>query len=139
MAKLSCVLLVDDDPATNYLNRRILERLDVADTILVALDGEEALAQLAETCTDASNTCPVLIFLDVKMPVMDGFEFLAAFQQLPIQQRQSIVLVMLTTSLHPRDLERLQDLPVADFLNKPLTNEKIEQVLATHFPLINNN
>ena len=67
------------------------------------------------------------------MPVMDGFAFLEAYQQLPAAQQQGVVL-MLTTSVNPRDLARLQDLPVAGFLAKLLTEEKIVRVLADHFP-----
>ena len=133
MPKLSCVLLVDDDPTTNYLNRKLLEKLAVADHVQVALNGLEALAVLAAQCPGASPTCPALIFLDINMPLMDGFEFLEAYQQLPLAQRQAMVIVMLTTSVHPRDLVRLEALPVAGFLSKPLNPAKVHDILRTHF------
>lgn len=136
MAKLSCTLLVDDDPTTNYLNRKLLETLDVTERVLVALNGQEALRVLAAECTEASPTCPALIFLDVNMPLMNGFEFLAAYQQLPLALRQAIVIIMLTTSMHPQDLRRLDALPVAGFLSKPLNPAKVHEVLRTHFPTV---
>ncbi|RSK34648.1 response regulator [Hymenobacter metallilatus] len=133
MPKLSCILLVDDDTTTNYLNRKLLERLEVADHVLVALNGQEALQVLATECAKATPACPALVLLDINMPLLDGFGFLAAYQQLPLATQQSLVIVMLTTSVHPRDLQRLQQLPVAGFLNKPLNAAKVQQVLHDYF------
>lgn len=133
MHKLSCILLVDDDQTTNYLNQLLLKRLNVADTLLVALNGQEALKLLDTYCQEAEAAARVLILLDVKMPVMDGFEFLEAYAQLPAARRQAIVIVMLTTSLHPLDISRLERLPMAGFLNKPLTKEKLDTILQENF------
>jgi CheY-like chemotaxis protein len=83
----------------------------------------EALATLANTCTAHGPTCPALILLDVNMPVMNGIEFLEAYVRLPLAQRQAIVIVMLTTSLHSHDLERIQESPIAGLVNRPLTKE----------------
>jgi CheY-like chemotaxis protein len=129
--KLPCILLVDDDPVNNFLNQRLLENLAVADQLLVALNGQEAFALLEEHCPDAA--CPALILLDVNMPVMNGFEFLHAYQQLPLEQKEAIVIIMLTTSLHPQDVERGQQLNVAGFLSKPLTVDKVNGLLRQHF------
>jgi CheY-like chemotaxis protein len=133
LPKLRCTLLVDDDSTTNYLNRKLLERMEVAEQVMVAQNGQEALQVLVEQCTDASPSCPALILLDINMPRMNGFEFLSAYEQLPLPQRGAIVIVMLTTSLHTQDLERLQQFPVAGFLSKPLSKDKVEQVLQMHF------
>lgn len=134
MQKLSCVLLVDDDQTTNYLNQLLLRRLKVTEQVLVAGNGREALVLLAEHCHElGAPGCPVLILLDVNMPVMNGFEFLAAYAQLPAAQRQAAVVVMLTTSLHPQDVERARQLDVAGFLNKPLTSKNLSEILEKHF------
>jgi len=133
MQKLSCALLVDDDQTTNYLNQLLLNRLAVAEKILVALNGQEALNLLLAHCQEATDDCPALILLDVKMPVMDGFAFLEAYDRLPLPQKQAIIIVMLTTSLHPQDVDRVQKLNIAGFLNKPLTEAKINDVLRNHF------
>ncbi len=133
MQKLTCALLVDDDQTTNYLNQLLLKRLAVTDKLLVALNGQEALDLLIVHCETATEECPALILLDVKMPVMDGFGFLEAYEKLPIHQKQAIIIVMLTTSLHPQDVERVKQLNIAGFLNKPLTEAKINDVLKNHF------
>lgn len=133
MPALRCVLLVDDDPTTNYLNHKLLTQLNVADQVLMALNGREALAAVHTHCQPASATCPNLILLDVNMPLMSGFEFLAAYRQLPVAQQQATVVVMLTTSLHPRDVTRAQQLAIDGFLTKPLTAAKVQEIMQAHF------
>ncbi len=132
MLPLPSILLVDDDATTNFLNQVLIEEINAADRVLVAENGHEALRLLDQSCQPGSPICPVLILLDVNMPVMNGFEFLDAYVQLPPTQHQAKV-VMLTTSLLPRDLERVQLLPVASILNKPLTPEKLALLLVQHF------
>ncbi|UOQ69613.1 response regulator [Hymenobacter volaticus] len=135
MTPLPCVLLIDDDTTTNFLNRTLLTRLGVAERILVAEDGEQALRNLNQYCLPPTPNCPVLILLDVNMPGMNGIEFLTEYQQLPLVEQQAIVIVMLTTSLHPRDVQRVEQLNlVAGFISKPLTSDKVQELLHTHFP-----
>ncbi|RZK56786.1 MAG: response regulator [Hymenobacter sp.] len=129
MEKLPSVLLVDDDATTNFLNELLLKRLGVADHICVVTDGEQALALL----TQPAAFQPTLLLLDVKMPVMDGIEFLRAYQQLPPSQQASTVVVMLTTSMAAADLSQLQCLPAVDIINKPLNREKVDALLRKHF------
>lgn len=132
MSALFCTLLVDDDETTNYLNQALLRRLAITDTILVATNGQQALDLLHTHCEPpASPTCPDLILLDMKMPVMNGLQFLEAYQQRA--SGKPAVVIMLTTSLNPGDVTQMERLPIAGYLTKPLTKEKLQQVLQTHF------
>jgi CheY-like chemotaxis protein len=133
LQKLTCVLLVDDDQTTNYLNQLLIKRLEITDKLLVALNGQEALELMQTHCREATPDCPALILLDMKMPVMDGFQFLEALGKLSLPEKEAIVIVMLTTSLHPQDMNRVQSLNIGGFLNKPLTRDKLNEVLKTHF------
>jgi CheY-like chemotaxis protein len=133
MPPLSSVLLVDDDSTTDYLNKLLLTRMGIAEQVLIAENGEQALRTLDQTCrTPASAACPRLILLDMNMPVLNGLAFLEAYVQMPLTE-PPIVVVMLTTSLHEHDLTRAQQLPIAGFLNKPLTKEKVYALLQEHF------
>lgn len=134
MSVISCALLVDDDDTTNFLNQRLLERLAITDTVLVAGNGQEALDLLHTHCDlPTSPTCPALILLDMKMPRMNGFEFLQAYARRPRHQDPPVVIIMLTTSLNPDDVVKMQNLPIAGYLTKPLTSEKVNQVMQEHF------
>ncbi|SFQ82778.1 response regulator [Hymenobacter arizonensis] len=133
MLPLRCVLLVDDDPTLLFLHRRLLAQLDVAAHVLEAANGHEALAFIHAQCTDDFRTCPDLILLDLHMPVMDGFAFLAAYRALPEAQQCAKVVTMLTTSLNTDDLERAAQLSVSAYLSKPLTAEKLHTLVRDHF------
>jgi CheY-like chemotaxis protein len=133
MKKLSSVLLVDDDPLTNDLNERLLKHLGVADRYLAVNDGVDALAALQDLAAGAHTTSPVLVLLDVKMPGMDGMAFVDAYQQLPENQQQAVVIVLHTASMSSVDLARIESLPIAGLVSKPLTKEKLDTILQLHF------
>lgn len=126
-------MLVDDDATTNYLNKRLLERMDIADSIEVVTNGEEAL-KFIRTSNDNQLVLPDLMFLDIKMPVMDGFEFLETYHNLPENLRKGIVVMMLTSSASFYDLERLKKYStVEQHISKPLQEEHVRQILQEHF------
>ncbi|MGI4874355.1 MAG: response regulator [Janthinobacterium lividum] len=124
------VLLVDDDRTTNFLHERLLRRLKVAKQVVTTTNGVQALAYLASLGGEAEKPCPSLILLDLRMSVLDGWGFLAAYRRLPFHQRQAPVIVLVVPPLRVAELEDLQRLPVASVLYKPLTTEKVEQILA---------
>ena len=130
MEKLSSVLLVDDDSTNNFLNELLFKQLNVTDHLLTAEDGAQALDLIAAT---ANPNEPALILLDVNMPGMGGIAFLEAYRQLPATQRGATVIIMLTTTMDARDLSRLEELNIAGLVSKPLTQEKIDQILQLHF------
>ena len=128
MEKLSCILLVDDDDTTNFLNESLIEEMKVANQIMVANNGKEGLDQL-ESYFREHGSSPQLIFLDINMPVMDGFEFLENFQQLDEAHKASVKIIMLTTSSSPVDIQKIKNLGVNEFLSKPLTEEMLMRIV----------
>jgi CheY-like chemotaxis protein len=126
MKKIPSILLVDDDPASNYLAKLLLLEIDPEFDIHVRYHGQEALEYIK--AADGEIVAPNLIFLDLNMPVMDGFEFLEHFTQLPASESTSIVL--LTSSAYPKDIERAKAYNITHFINKPLTEEQLREVLA---------
>ena len=131
MPKITCALLVDDDPTAIYLNKRLFQKLDAAEELLVAHNGLEALQLVQANCSGPG--CPQLMLLDINMPIMDGFEFLEAYEQLEIEQRQSVIIIMLTTSLNPDDVQKVEQANITRLLNKPLTEAALKSILAEHF------
>lgn len=135
MHKLRHILLVDDDTINNFINEKLLKKLNSADKITVALNGEEAIKFLDNINSDDENDYPDLILLDINMPVMDGFEFLEKYKNLDFPNKQSVIIVMLTTSTNPNDTEKLNKSGISGYINKPLTEEKITGLISEHFDL----
>lgn len=143
--QLDCILLIDDDEPTNYLNRMTLEQMGCTRHIRVAQSGQAALDYLRscgprDNISDAAGETlnrqprPDLIFLDINMPAMDGWEFLEEYKRLPDEQKADIVLIMLTTSLNPDDELKTRTIPeIAGFENKPLKQDRLESLLRKYF------
>ena len=127
------MLLVDDDLLTNVLNERLFKDLNVAQHYLSARDGEVALMVLDEISTGATPLNPVLELLDIKMPGMDGMTFLDAYQRLSPAQQEAVVLVLHTSSMESRDLNRIAGLPVAGLASRHLTRKKMDTILKLHY------
>jgi CheY-like chemotaxis protein len=137
--QLNCILLIDDDEPTNFLNKMTVEQAGCARHVQIVQSGQEALHYLTGTGqfdqTGGSLLHPDLIFLDINMPAMDGWEFLDKYKQLPAEQKAKIIMIMLTTSLNPDDEAKTLEIPeIAGFENKPLLLSRLESILAKHFP-----
>lgn len=133
MPKINSVLLIDDNKATNFLHTRILKKSNMVGSIHSVISAREGLNYLT-TEENQSYPRPDLIFLDINMPGMNGWEFLEAYRELPVNQRGGIVVVMLTTSLNPDDFLRAKSISeVNDFQHKPLTLDTLEKLVDKHF------
>lgn len=129
MKPLERVLLVDDDTVTNMMHRRVIERSERVRTIDVATDGQEALDILRNDIA-AGRPLPELIFLDINMPGMGGFEFLEHYSKLRIDPAAQLIIVMLSTSLLEADHARAEADPnVHSFCDKPLRLEKLLELV----------
>jgi CheY-like chemotaxis protein len=133
--KLNCILLIDDDEPTNFLNRMVIEEVDCASRIEIMQSARDALKYLTNATPNGDYPRPDLVFLDINMPAMDGWEFIEKYNQLPEEQKAKIIVVMLTTSFNPEDELKARKISgVSGFRNKPLTPEILNQVLQKHFP-----
>jgi CheY-like chemotaxis protein len=133
MSKLNSILLIEDDSITNFINERLLRKLEIADDIKVASNGLEAISIIQDSVLNQQSS-PSLIFLDINMPVMDGFEFLSEFKMLDIPNKENVLVIVLTTSTNLSDIEKLKGSGNTDFINKPLTKEKVQSILEKYFP-----
>src|SRR5690606_23152264 len=126
------ILLVDDDEITNYINSDLIKSLDIAEKISIAYNGKEALDYLVKAHESPSeeHIIPDLIFLDINMPVMNGFQFLEDYYYLMGDKKLSTIVTMLTTSLIKEEVSRALDMVhvVKGYIEKPLTKDIILQI-----------
>lgn len=134
-SKLRSIVLVDDNETTSFLNNRLLSRLEVAEQVYTYHKAEQAYQQIWGEEKDEATTAkaPDLVFVDLKMPGMDGFEFLKLYSALPPEVREKTVMAVLTTSMHAADTARVAQYPNVEYLAKPLTEEKLSKLLEKRF------
>ncbi len=124
------ILIVDDDQTSNFLSTKALERLGNVNIINTALNGKEAI-DLFCTLYQKSYVFPDVVFLDLNMPIMDGFEFLQAFANLDFVGKDGIRIIVVSSSINPEDIKRAKALGAVHFVSKPLTKENLEAVLSS--------
>lgn len=129
MAPYSCVMLIDDNEIDNIINEKIIEANQFADRILIFQTGQEALDYLAEQAQQADEL-PEIVFLDINMPIMDGFQFLDEFEKMPESVTSKCKVIMLSSSISPRDIDRAASRKhVKKYLNKPLNSRYLEAIV----------
>jgi len=128
--KLSCILLVDDDPDDNMFHQIILEEMDIVNKIDIVVNGVEAISYLKKE----EQAPPDLIFLDINMPKMNGWEFLDQYKHLNAEQKARGIIVILSTSANPDDIKKAKQIQeVTGFETKPLSKEMMTALLKEHF------
>jgi CheY-like chemotaxis protein len=132
MRKLIKILLIDDDLITNYLNKGLIEHYNIAKEVVIKNNGRDALYYLMRECK-ISNQYPDLILLDLKMPIINGLEFLNEFQRVSHNIKKDIVEVILTSSKDPDDVMTLKNKGNYFYVNKPLTGEKLLDIHHKYF------
>ncbi|MFD2513470.1 response regulator [Pontibacter locisalis] len=132
---LELVMLVDDDNTTNYLNERLLREMKVAKKFVIVKNGREAIDYLKSAAAGTEGVIsPNLIFLDIKMPVMDGFSFLDEYQKEGLDASDQVIILMLTSSASFYDLERLRNYKkVKKHYSKALTKHDVRELMETYF------
>ncbi len=126
--KYNKALLIDDNFIDNMINEKILRTCDFAEEIIIKQSCESAINYL-HNLDKANESLPEIIFLDIRMPVKTGFDFLVEFQDIQSPNKQDIKIVMLSSSLDPNDHKKVIEFTnVTDFLGKPLTSDLLKNI-----------
>ena len=126
--KHKAVMLIDDNDIDNFINERMITTNSFSKMVIVKNSGESALQFLRDNCENA-DVLPQVIFLDLNMPVMDGFAFLEEYESLPASIRTSCKVIVLSSSISPEDINRAStNQYVVKYVNKPLNEKYLDAI-----------
>ncbi|MEQ8244546.1 MULTISPECIES: response regulator [Fulvivirga] len=121
-------MLVDDNDTDNFISKRIIEITKFANRVEVKNSGKSALDYLREN-QDNADELPNLIFLDINMPIVDGFVFLYEFEKFNDLIKDKCKVIILSSSDNKRDIDKIvNNNHVIKFITKPLTETALEEV-----------
>lgn len=127
--KVNTICIIDDDLIYQITSKKMLERINVTNNILVFSDGEDAYKFLAEKASNADEL-PDIIFLDVNMPFMDAWQFLEAFTILKTLITKHIIIYVISSSISDTDIQRAKNIEaVKDYFVKPITIDQYAELL----------
>ena len=123
------ICLIDDDKIYQFTAKKILESTGLSKNILVFYNGEEAVNYFRENSKN-SDKLPNIIFLDINMPVMDGWQFLEAFKTFVNELSKKINIYMVSSSVDDYDIKKSKEYSiVTDYVIKPINRERFEQLI----------
>ncbi|WP_339845608.1 response regulator [uncultured Dokdonia sp.] len=132
------VLLIDDDKAVNFFNQHVVIKHNSFEHIKTVQSGHEGLAFLSQVKSGEAPK-PDLIFLDINMPAMNGWEFLDEYEKMCSDFRKDIKVIILSSSSNPEHVNKtIQNYKVIDFINKPLSFDILDNVLKVYNNVLSN-
>lgn len=122
--------MIDDDEVFVFLTKKMIEKTHQNVSLSVFTNGQDAIEHLEKIATDVTQL-PDIIFLDLNMPVMDGWEFLKAYENISFSNPDKINLYIVTSSISPHEIELAKNFPVVkEFIIKPMVKEKFVDLIA---------
>ncbi len=132
--KLNKILLIDDSEADNYIHSRVIKKASVTDEVVVKMGAQEALDYL-QIKENGQYPNPDLIFLDINMPGLNGWDFLEEYKKLDKEQKKGVVVCMLSTSSSEVENENIKKYEeIKSYSQKPLTEEALQKIIAIVYP-----
>ncbi len=129
MEKLLVICIVDDDDVYKFTLNKTIESQNFANKIMMFSDGEEAIDFLSDNLNDPNNL-PDVIFLDINMPIMDGFEFMEEYIKIKPYVGKKIIIYMVTSSIDPIDIERSKAISeISDYIVKPIDAKQLAEIV----------
>lgn len=125
-------MVIDDDAVHNMVCTLTIQKSGLSESVNSYTSAADAL-DIIKGLIERGGPLPDVIFLDINMPVMDGWAFLEAFEQLPYEPRQHTQVYMLSSSLYPEDIQRAKSYStITEYITKPLTFSHLDQIKAQY-------
>ena len=130
--KIPLMGIIDDDTIYQFILTSIINKNKLAESILSFLDGEEAIQYLRDNKTN-NEKIPDILFLDVNMPIMDGWMFIEEYARIKTDITKKILVFMLSSSANPIDIERAGKISeVSNYIIKPLNLEEVKMIFENY-------
>ena len=130
--KYNHVFFIDDNELDNFINEKVVESHFFARKVYLSTNGKSALEFIGNLITSGgadNGTYPEVMFVDLNMPLMDGFEFIELFKKIKDPKLLLCKIVILTSSINSSDKIKTEEMGNnITFVNKPLTNQKLDQL-----------
>ncbi len=129
VGRLPTVALIDDDEIYQYTSLKSLQFIKAAHKVLQFFNGKEALNYLIEKAEDGPSL-PDYIFLDINMPLTDGWMFMEEFKKIKKQLSKEITIYMVSSSIDQKDIKKAKEIDeITDYVFKPISPEKFTTLL----------
>jgi CheY-like chemotaxis protein len=126
-------MLVDDDHNDNFFHKREIKKTNLSTIVIEKNSGLDALEYLKSKKVD-KDIFPDLLFLDINMPGMNGWDFIQEFERLDKELQDRVIIIILTTSDNDEDVAKAKALNfVSDYITKPLTEEIMKGIIKKYF------
>lgn len=134
MALVKKVFLIDDDEINNFICVNILKKISFAEDVQAFESATDALEAIQALDINDASAFPEVIFLDINMPIMNGWDFLKEFSKIKSNLPIDISLFMLSSSIYQADVEKSREYEeVVDFVTKPLNESVLNEIKEKHF------
>ncbi|HLF51542.1 response regulator [Flavobacterium sp.] len=129
MNPIKNLMIIDDDDVFVFLTKKTIAQVNVVENIKVFDNGLDSINYIKENWENA-DLLPEVIFLDLSMPIMDGWQFLDEYILLEPKIEKEIIIYVISSSISPEDLKKAKSINVVtDFIVKPITKEKLMEVI----------
>ncbi len=129
MKQINTTCIIDDDEIYIFAVKRLIQKGDFCDNILIFKNGKDAIKELKNLILNDVNI-PELILLDINMPIMDGWQFLEEF--IKIKPKKEIVIYVVSSSINPTDMERAKSYKnVSNYIVKPISRDALFEIKKT--------
>ena len=129
---MPAILLIEDDPISIFVAMKAIKMVNSFQDIKACKSGIEALEYLNLKATKG-ELAPELVIFDINLPGINGYEFYTRFQKLPFQNLSKVIFCVATNSTYQDDMDKFSTMGIHEYINKPLTKERIEAVYEKYF------